>query len=283
MVTNPGPVPPPIDLKTDSHIHTSLCNHASGSMEEYVRTAIVRGLRTIVFLEHLEAEIIYGERTWLTEADFILYLEEGERLRKKYVDRISIKLGVEVGHNPLAMNTLRDRLALHAWDQVGLSYHFFFTGSHHLNMVSRKRHNIEALAAVGADKVIAQYFSGLIQALHSFDNVTVLCHLDAVLRHFPDLRFSDAHREQIDQLLHLVRQKNIRLEINTSGYDLRNEPYPGRRIIRKAVQLGIPLTAGSDAHHPEQVGRYFDLLPAYLSGLGEQVDPHAPDKVEPPA
>lgn len=283
MTTDPGPFPPLIDLKVDGHIHTSLCKHASGSMEDYVRAAITKELRTIVFLEHLEAGISYGERTWLTAADFAVYFREGKRLREKYADRITIKLGVEVGYNPLAMDTLRQRMGRYSWDMVGLSYHFLFDGGHHLNMVSRKRCNIDALAAVGPDKVIARYFSGLIKALESFDNVTVLCHLDAVMRHYPGLRFNDGHWDQVDCLLDIVRRKNMLLEVNTSGYALRNEPYPNRRILRKAVQLGIPLTAGSDAHQPEQVGRYFDLLPGYLSGLGQPVDSHAPNNIKPSA
>jgi histidinol phosphatase-like PHP family hydrolase len=31
-------------------------------------------------------------------------------------------------------------------------------------------------------------------------------------------------------------------------------------IIRQAAAMGIPLLAGSDAHHPRQVGRFFDRL-----------------------
>ncbi|MDD3618604.1 MAG: histidinol-phosphatase [Desulfobulbaceae bacterium] len=265
--TGRGPAAPAIDLRLDGHVHTRLCRHATGSMEDYVRAAMAKGLRTIVFLEHLEAGISYGERTWLTEEDFAVYFEEGLRLRSIYADRLAILLGVEVGYNPLAVDILQDRLARHPWDRVGLSYHFFFDGRRHLNMVSRKRHNIDALAAIGPDTVVEHYFSQLISALDCFDNVTVLCHLDAVMRHSPSLRFNDSHWEQVERLLDIVRRKNISLEINTSGYALRNEPYPGRRIIRRAVELGIPLTAGSDAHHPEQVGRCFELLPAYLSDL----------------
>lgn len=245
--------------------------------------AINRGLRTIIFLEHLEAEINYAERTWLTESDFAVYFEEGQRLREKYAGRISVRLGVEVGHNPRAVNILQHKLSLYPWDQIGLSYHFFFLGGRHLNMVSRRQDNIDALAAAGPDRVVTEYFSGLIQALQAFDNITVLCHLDAVMRHYPGLCFNRAHMDQIDRLLDLVRRKNVRLEINTSGYALRNEPFPARPILRRAVQLGIPLVAGSDAHRPEQVARYFDLLPVFLSGLGKQIDPHAPDDIESPA
>jgi histidinol-phosphatase (PHP family) len=57
-----------------------------------------------------------------------------------------------------------------------------------------------------------------------------------------------------------MRQKNMALEVNTAGIAQRGEPYPARWIIDEAVALGIPLSAGSDAHRPEEVGRSFHLL-----------------------
>jgi len=279
MITAPAHLPFDVNLKVDSHIHTSLCNHATGSMEEYVLAAIANDLETIVFLEHLEAGIRYFERTWLTEENFSYYFKEGERLQKKYRGRLSIKLGVEVGFNPLAADILQKKLAHYPWDMIGLSYHFFFDGRQHLNMVSRRRENIEALLAAGADKVIEDYFSSLTEAVALLD-CQVLCHLDAVMRHCPGLQFSPSHWEQLDRLLALVKAKKMALEINTSGFALRNEPYPSPPILRKAFRLGIPLTVGSDAHRPDQVGRYFDRLPAYLSRIGQPVDPDTPDNVK---
>ena len=86
-----------IDVKTDGHVHTRLCHHASGEMEEYVQAAIARGLEKIIFLEHLEMGIRYFESTWLSEEDFAYYFKEGERLREKYRGAVEIGLGVEVG------------------------------------------------------------------------------------------------------------------------------------------------------------------------------------------
>ena len=37
----------------DYHIHTRLCNHAKGTMEEYIQSAVAKGLREICFLDHL--------------------------------------------------------------------------------------------------------------------------------------------------------------------------------------------------------------------------------------
>ena len=264
-ITGPGKTT--IDLGLDSHIHTRLCNHAAGEMEEYVRAALNTGLHTIIFKEHLEEDIVYFERTWLTEADFAYYFEEGGRLQEKYRDRITIKLGVEIGFNPQAIDSLHEKITRYPWDHIGLSYHYYFTGKEHLNMVSRRQSNIKKLAALGAEKILSEYFSGLIQGITHLD-CHILCHLDAVMRHYPDLQFTSSHMAQIERILKLVKQKNMSLEINTSGYAIRNEPYPEKTILKKAIAMNIPLMAGSDAHHPKQVGRYFDLLPDLLASLG---------------
>ena len=255
-----------IDLGQDSHVHTRLCNHASGEMEEYVQAAIQKGLQTIVFLEHLEEKTIYPERTWLTEDDFIFYFRKGKRLREKYGDRLAIRLGVEIGFNPDAVDILREKISRYNWDYIGLSYHYYSIGSEHLNMVSRRPRNIEKLAALGPDKIVSDYFAGLIEGITRLECNTV-CHLDAVMRHYEGLRFSSFHQEQIDRILDLIALRGMSLEINTSGYAIRNEPYPGRIILKKAIARGIPLVAGSDAHHPDQVGRYFDKLPGLLKTL----------------
>ena len=57
---------------------------------------------------------------------------------------------------------------------------------------------------------------------------------------------------------------DIALEVNTSGFVLRGEPFPSSRVVKEAQQLGVRLEAGSDAHRPEHVGRYFDWLPGLV-------------------
>lgn len=256
--------PVTIDLKSDGHVHTRFCNHASGEMEDYVRAALTKGLESITFLEHLEAEIRYPERTWLTDTDFDSFFQEGNRLREKYQGALTINLGVETGFNPSAVARLREMLARYPWDRVGLSYHFFSNGNQHFNMVSRRPENMTGLAALGLDRVLSGYFAGLIQAVRDIDG-QVLCHVDAVMRHYPHLSFNRSHWQQVEQLLDLVAQKNMGLELNTSGFAIRGEPYPCQRIVAMAIRRNIPLIPGSDAHRPDQVGRYFDRLPEFLA------------------
>lgn len=257
-----------IDIHSDGHVHTHLCMHAGGTMEEYVQSAIEKGLHHMVFMEHLEEGINYFERTWLTEEDFDYYFEEGHRLKQLYGKTIEIGLGVEVGYNPLCPEKILKRLSQRRWDRVGLSYHFYHLpeSDSHLNFLSRKQNNIDAFIGIGTTTLLSHYFSSLIEAVQIIP-ATVLCHLDAGLRHVPGLSLNDEHRNLIEQLLNQVKASGMALEINTSGYASRNMPYPGFDLIQRAQALNIPLSAGSDAHHPSQVGRYFKRLSGDLERL----------------
>lgn len=248
-----------IDLGVDGHIHTNLCGHAHGAMEEYVRASLEKGLRRIIFLEHFEAGVTYRESTWLDEDDFRFYHEEGARLKELYRGSIDVGLGVEVGYNPRAVSEIKEFLARFEWDRIGISYHYFEIDGHHFNVVSRKQHNLDAFSSYGTDRVVDGYFSGLLSAIHELSG-DVVCHVDAVLRHHPAISFRNRHWQQIDALLGAMKEKKMALEINTSGYKLRGQPFPAPAIIREALRFGIPLVAGSDAHRPEEAGRYFDRL-----------------------
>ena len=258
---------PTIDISVDGHVHTNLCNHARGEMEEYVLSAVKKGLRKLIFLEHLEVGINYFESTWLTEDDFDFYHKEGKRLQQKYKDRIEVGLGVEVGYNPRFLEVIQQKLARHKWERIGISYHFLETDSGHLNMVSSKQINIDRLDQFGADEVISSYYKRLREAVENLPG-QVLCHIDAVLRHHPQVIFTPDHNRLIDKLLDAVESKKMALEVNTSGYKTKEQPYPSLAILKKAVARNISLVAGSDAHRPEDVGRYFDRLPDLMKKLG---------------
>jgi histidinol-phosphatase (PHP family) len=230
-------------------------------MEEYVLRAIAIGLGELVFLEHMEAGVHYFETTWLTEDDFDLYFSEGKRLQEKYQQDIRVSLGVEVGYSPTHKEELLKRLEKRDWDRIGVSYHFMRRpdGRHHLNLVSRKDRNLQAIEKVGCKHVLDRYFATLTEAVEVLPG-TVLCHLDAALRFQPQCTINEDHLEQIRTLLETVKRKGMALEINTSGFTIREVPFPAPFIVKEAIALGIPLLPGSDAHRPEDVGRFFSRL-----------------------
>ncbi len=256
----------PIDPLSDGHIHTSLCNHAIGKMEDYVQSALNKGLHKIIFLEHMEEGQHYFRTTWLSEKDFDIYFEEGQRLQAKYSGRISIGLGVEVGYNPQFPEQLLKRLAKRKWDRIGISYHYhnFLDNEEHLNLVSKNDSRVQKLDLETSIRIEKCYYNTLIEAVNYLPG-TVLCHLDAVLRHHPQKKSMQMQWEHIDKLLDCIKRKKMALEINTSGMAIRNEFFPCQEIVFRARARGIPLVAGSHAHRPEDVGNHFNLLESYCT------------------
>jgi histidinol-phosphatase (PHP family) len=254
-----------IDISSDGHVHTRLCHHAMGEMEDYVRAAVERGLSEIVFLEHLEVGIRYRQVNWLTEEDFDYYQAEGERLQALYAGRIRIVLGVEAGYNPRMAQQIKDWLMARRWDRIGISYHYMPLPDmdEDLNMLTRAADVIERASRYGGERILDNYFAGLYRAVSELSGLpgTALCHVDAALRYLPGLSFTEKHLAAIEALLRLVKDKGMALEINTSGLAIRGEVFPSLAILRQALALGIPLVAGSDAHNPNEVGRFFKELP----------------------
>ncbi len=58
--------------------------------------------------------------------------------------------------------------------------------------------------------------------------------------------------------LDAAKKHRCAIELNTAGLrkDCR-EIYPSRKILQLAFQTGVPITFGSDAHAPEEVGMNF--------------------------
>ena len=233
-------------------------------MEEYVVAAINQGLHTLCFLEHLETGIIYHQRSWLSEEDFAVYFKEGRRLKKAYKGQLTILLGVEAGYNPEQQTPFINLLNAYPWDRIGISRHFYRIGNKHFNLLSRQPDSLAVLIEHGPERIMEAYFDSLLEALQIMERCDVVCHLDACLRHAPEGRLTEKNHIQINSILDTMQQKKIALEVNTSGYPLRKSPFPEATILNRAMKRDILLTPGSDAHDPQQVGRYFDQLKDYL-------------------
>ena len=72
-----------------------------------------------------------------------------------------------------------------------------------------------------------------------------------------------------EPFLNAAKKHNCALDVNTAG--LRKdckEIYPSRQILEMAFQKGVPITFGSDAHAPEEVGMNFKEAIELAHGVG---------------
>ena len=86
-------------VKFDLHTHNELCGHAIGTIEDYVRAAVEKGLKVIGISDH--APYFHREedqpfpRITMAKSGFIQYIDEVLRLKEGYANRIEVLLGIE--------------------------------------------------------------------------------------------------------------------------------------------------------------------------------------------
>jgi histidinol-phosphatase (PHP family) len=243
----------------DNHVHTSLCNHAAGSMEAYVQAAVSNGLTTICFLDHLTLQAA-GRHNAMAPGELAGYVDDARRLARQYADRICVRVGLEVDFSPRHVDRCIELLDAVDLDVVGSSIHFL-DGE---DVVSRRSR--WARGGIRADKVYSAYLAAL-ESMLDYDYFDVICHLDLPKKY--GRRPSARVVSKFADLLTRVRQKDLAVELNTSGWHCPvEEAFPSPELLGHCAALGIPVVLGSDAHLPEHVGRDFDRAGQLLRVAG---------------
>ena len=243
----------------DYHIHTPLCNHAHGSMEDYIRHAIGKGLKEICFLDHL---ILAGPgmKHSMDIREIPFYMQAIARFKYRYRDSITIKAGLEVDFLPEKRDMIEEILGRHDFDAIGGSFHFVKG----FNVASRKEKPPER--EEDREALAEAYFEGLCRMLE-WPYFDFICHPDIVKK--TGITVPDRLAPLIDEVLARISAKNVALEFNTAGWEHPGrDSYPSESFVRKCFLKHIPFTLGSDAHSPENVGLHFDRAVSVLRASG---------------
>lgn len=243
----------------DYHVHTPLCNHAKNGMESYVRRGVALGLRDICFLDHLTLpERENGQSMRPNEVS--LYFQGIQTLKNRYSGQINVKAGLEIDFNPDYTEVFNEIIDTFSFDVIGISLH----SPAGQDVVSRS--SAWGHGEFDTDYIYDLYMTELDKML-DFDYFDILCHLDLPKKfgRIPSQPIDDRYAE----ILRKIKDKNLTVEINTSGYDHTvGEIYPSREIIVQCHDFGIPITLGSDAHAPERIGMHYDRVLPILTSAG---------------
>lgn len=250
----------PAMARIDYHLHTYLCKHAVGQMEEYVDHALASGLEEIGFSDHNPLPGGFDSQHRMEERQIEAYLTMVQRMRECY-PRMPIKTGFEVDFLPGAEEFLRIQLERYPFDYVYGSVHYLGDWNFD-NPVFVHRWDTQDV-----DDLYARYFDCLDRMIHTrlFD---IVAHADLIKKfgHRPAALDLDAIYERLCASL---RATGMCLEINTAG--LRKEVgeiYPERRMLEIACRYAVPIVFGSDAHRPDEVGYAFDYAAKLARSVG---------------
>ena len=233
----------------DYHLHSLLCRHATGEPAEYAARAVAIGLTEIGFSDHSPMPRDDFD-DWRMRADQLDEYVENVRRAQKDFPKLTIRLALEVDYLPGGEDWIRGLAARHPWD--------YFIGSVHYvsdDWVVDNPHEISKWKNRDPFEVWSTYFERLTRAAETgFFEIIGHADLPKKFGHRPDCDCAPLYEKFLDA----AKKNNCAIELNTAG--LRKdckEIYPNREILQLAFQKGVPITFGSDAHAPEEVGMNF--------------------------
>ena len=234
-------------MLVDLHNHTPLCNHAQGSIDEYVQKALTSNTRFFGFADH--APMDFDPEYRMDFCDMQHYEQDVRMAKERYDDRITILLGYEVDY----LEGHIDKRVIEAdVDYLIGSVHFIEKwGFDNPEFIGR-------YDEMDIDEIWEKYFDAVTKMAQSgyFD---IVGHLDLikVFKFMPTRNIVDIAKKALEA----IKQADMTLELNVAGYRKPiGEPYPSRELLEEAHALAIPVTFSSDAHTPEQVGLFSDEI-----------------------
>lgn len=116
-------------MKTNYHTHTTRCQHATGSDEEFVLSAIKGGFQVLGFSDHTpwKYRTNYVSNIRMLPDELPGYVESLRALREKYRDQIDIKIGLECEYFPEYISWLKEQVKEYKLDYLIFGNHFYHT------------------------------------------------------------------------------------------------------------------------------------------------------------
>ncbi len=218
------------------HTHTWRCRHAVGTEEEYVQSAVYRGLRILGFSDHtpysFPAWYDSGYRMELSQ--LAGYAQVVQSLKDKYAGQIQIHLGLEAEYYPQYFPDLLAKLRDQGIEYLLLGQHFLGNeiGESYCGRPTSEEETLERYC----DQTVQAMQTGLF---------TYLAHPDLMRYVGP----GSVYEHHMRRLCREAKSCGVPLEINLLGLR-EGRHYPDRRFWALAAEEGCACILGCDAHNP---------------------------------
>ncbi len=215
-----------MQIIADYHTHT-VYSHGKGSIEDNVKEAISKGIKTIGISDHGYKHMNFGVKV----KDISKMRDEIDKLKLKY-DNIEILLGMEC--NILDENgniDINDNI-MPLLDYVMAGYHFGSMPTSIKGMINHCNNYVVK------NKRAKEYNTkAIINAMRKND-IFIITHP------------GDKGDVYIQEIAKVAKETNTRLEINSSHGFLSVSQ------LKEIKHIGNKFIIGSDAHKPENVGNF---------------------------
>lgn len=248
-------------MTVDYHIHSSFSFDSQADMDHICLTAISRGLTEIALTDHLD---IYEEQEYCYILDCDKWYAALLDIKEKYRNRLTIKLGIEVGtpqHNP------------GEYERFCKKYPLDFT----IGSIHNMEHDIDVadydFSKTNSHVVYEAYNQHLMELAKNYP-FDVMGHLTYPSRYIekqtgkiPDITI---YQEFYKKLFRTLIENGKGIELNTSGIARGGHSImPPLWLLKLYRQCGGEIiTTGTDAHIASQVGSTRTLSKQLLKEAG---------------
>jgi histidinol-phosphatase (PHP family) len=260
----------------DYHCHCDYSSDANGTIEDYCRAALRRGLAEICFTTHYDANPksggspefirVDGGKRAVTPENLAPYVDHVRRAHEEFYPLgLSVRLGLEFGWYAGCEEVVQRLQEQYGFDHM-------LCGIHEIDNVCfccQERYE-RCLSRYAVEEAVERYVGDIVTAVRSslFDCVA---HLDYLRRfglayygpRLDGLLMENCQRSLFPALV----ESNTPLEVNTSTVRRNIENYfPRVALVNTARRAGVDIRfLGSDAHTPGQVGSDFDAASALVT------------------
>ena len=251
----------------DLHIHTLHSVDSKQTLDEVCTQAINIGLEGIAICDHVD---LWFAENLKTEDAIRSCIADVKKARERYGSRLTILQGMEMAEYLYDPQTAEKILGLGELDIILGSVH----SVRYENIDdSYSRIDFSEMPMEMIDGFLKKYFRCITDMIEKTD-FDVLSHLTCPLRYINGKYRRNVdimqYRKEIFDIFEQIIQKEIALEINTSGLNTAfGECMPNRLLVQSYKKMGGKrITLASDAHVPQNIGNGFSQATEMLQDMG---------------
>ncbi len=240
--------------RMDYHLHTRHSMDCEMTLDTLCEAAIAAGLDEICVTDHTDfGHPHIPERFAPVISE---WLADVERAQRAY-PRLLIRVGLEIGDNPLIRDEIRAFHRALPLDFRLLSLHLVDNDDPYFQ---------ECFKTQGQDAFYRRYVEAVLDSALCWpaEEYDAIAHLGYCAKFAPypvetrALRWRHAP-DLFDALFRVMAREGKALEINVSGRKTMGECIPDRELLARFRAVGGEfVTLGSDAHYAAYVGRWLD-------------------------
>lgn len=253
-------------MKKDCHIHSHYCQHGSKDpFDKYINKAIKEEIDEISFTEHLPLPNMPIDKNFLIECailekDAQLYIDEVNKYKSLYKDKIKINVGFEVDYVEGFEKEITDSL-----NEVGkfiedsiLSVHFvkYKDNYYAIDMLKDFKFLLSNIGSL--EGVYDLYYETILKSIKSDLGIYKpkrIGHITLVRKFCLKYPYKYKNSVLLDEIFKMIKENNYEIDYNTSGLrkELCDEIY-GEYLKEYIDRYNINIIYGSDSHRACDVG-----------------------------